>query len=455
MRRFSFPVRMLHFATFCCCLGAPNAALAFADGPRLLKAGPMLGHTTEAETVIWLQTTEPAEVRISYHKDGERQASSVASQTTAELYLTAKIRLTGLEPGSAYSYEILLNGEILAFPYRLAFTTQPIWRYRTDPPDIRFAVGSCLYVNDPPFDRPGEPYGGDYQILGHIRGAQPHFMIWTGDNTYLREGDFTPTRMDYRYRHTRALAELQPLLAGTVHYATWDDHDFGPNNSNRNYPFKGEALRLFNAYWTNPHAGTDEVRGVFCKWSWSDVDFFLLDDRYHRAPNESADPDKPFFGAGQLAWLKDALVSSDASFKLVVSGNQVLNRYSPHEGFANYRREYRELMDWLDASKVAGVVFISGDRHFTELLKERRAGNYGLYEFTCSPLTSGTIGRLGDEADNPLRVPGTLLSENRNFALLTVKGTPGERELHIQVIDANGAPRWEYTIPRKELEPPN
>ena len=33
-------------------------------------------------------------------------------------------------------------------------------------------------------------------------------------------------------------------------------------------------------------------------------------------------------------------------------------------------------------------MFLSGDRHFTELLKVERPGTYPLYEFTSSPLTS-------------------------------------------------------------------
>ena len=52
----------------------------------------------------------------------------------------------------------------------------------------------------------------------------PDFMLWLGDNTYLRESDWNSrTGFIKRYPHTRALSELQPLLASTHHYATWDD----------------------------------------------------------------------------------------------------------------------------------------------------------------------------------------------------------------------------------------
>jgi len=62
---------------------------------------------------------------------------------------------------------------------------------------------------------------------------------------------------------------------------------------------------------------------------------------------------------------------------------------------AKYQKSVRKLLkgrkkrlaDWLEQQRIDGVVFISGDRHFGELLKIARPGAYPLYEFTSSPLT--------------------------------------------------------------------
>ncbi len=68
-----------------------------------------------------------------------------------------------------------------------------------------------------------------------------------------------------------------------------------------------------------------EIPGVFGRFEWGDVEFFLLDDRYHRSPNLSPDgPDKVMFGTPQLKWLMDGLRSSEATFKIVVGGNQMM-----------------------------------------------------------------------------------------------------------------------------------
>ena len=98
-------------------------------------------------------------------------------------------------------------------------------------PDFRFVIGSCAYINDPPYDRPGEPYGGEYEIFEQIAAQRPDFMIWLGDNVYLREPDWnSEAGILYRYTHTRSLPQLQKLLRICPHYAIWDDHDFGPND---------------------------------------------------------------------------------------------------------------------------------------------------------------------------------------------------------------------------------
>ena len=116
-------------------------------------------------------------------------------------------------------------------------------------------------------------------------------MLWLGDNVYLREVDWwSEEGIAYRYGHNRAEPALQPLLAAVPHYATWDDHDYGPNNSDRSYVLKGAALETFTRYWPAAARGLPGVPGVFTQFQWGDVEFFLLDDRYHRAPERRAGP---------------------------------------------------------------------------------------------------------------------------------------------------------------------
>ena len=53
---------------------------------------------------------------------------------------------------------------------------------------MSFAIGSCSYVNEPEFDRPGKPYGSNFEIFNSINNKNPDFMLWLGDNMYFLTG---------------------------------------------------------------------------------------------------------------------------------------------------------------------------------------------------------------------------------------------------------------------------
>ena len=65
-----------------------------------------------------------------------------------------------------------------------------MWQYRFDPPAFTLAVGSCVFINEPQYDRPGRPYGGNYEIFESLADSKPDAMLWLGDNAYFREVDF-------------------------------------------------------------------------------------------------------------------------------------------------------------------------------------------------------------------------------------------------------------------------
>lgn len=429
------------------------------EAAEWLRSGPMLGPAEIADTTIWLQTRAPRRAQIRFWEQGRPETARLSEEvaTTAAGDHIARFRLSGLRFGTRYEYEVYLDGVRVPHPGPLGFQSQAMWRWRTDPPAFRAAIGSCAYVNDPPYDRPprqaGEPpYGGGYGIFGAIAAQKPDFMLWLGDNIYYREADWlSEAAMRYRWAHDRSLPELQPLLGSVHHYAIWDDHDFGSNDSDRSFRQRDTALRVFQDYWMNPSYGTAGTPGVFSRFEWADVEFFLLDDRYHRSPNDMPPgPDKRMFGREQLQWLKEALASSQATFKIVAGGNQMLNPLVLYEGFGAFAGEQRELLDFLREAKIEGVLFLSGDRHHTELIRREEPGLYPLYDFTSSPLTSGA-GGSDREADNPARVPGTWVRNTRNFGLLEVAGKRGERVLTLRTLDAQGKELWRHEIREGEL----
>ena len=340
-----------------------------------------------------------------------------------------------VEPGRVYHYQLFLDGRPVGLDRPLRFQTQALWQWRTDPPPFRVALGSCFYVNEPPYDRPGTPYGSDFQVLDAIGRARPDAMLWLGDNTYLREADwYSRTGILRRWTHTRSYPGLQPLLGAMHHYATWDDHDYGPDDADRSYRDKRLTREAFGLFWANPGAIFGENEGVTTMFRWADVDFFLLDDRWWRMPNDRRTGDRTLLGQLQREWLVDALVKSQAPFKIVVLGGQVLNPAERWEAFATYPAERDWLLARIAEERVSGVFFVSGDIHHTELTRLDRPGTYPLHDLSVSPLTAG-VSRVRADDGNLLRVPGTVVEEH-NFATLDFSGPRTDRQMVITVWNA-------------------
>jgi len=419
-----------------------------------LQSGPMLGYSEMRESSIWVQTKAKSKVKASYY-DIEKPSQIFFTnevETKEEEFFTAHLIANNVEPGKIYNYNIYINSEKIELPYKTQFKTPKLWQWRTDPFDFKVAVGSCFYVNEPQYDRPGKPYGSNYEIINNIYKKSPDIMLWLGDNTYLREVDwYSWTGIGKRYTNTRSLRELQPLLASTHHYAIWDDHDFGSNDSDRSFRNKKDSLKVFKLFWSNPSYGHDKNEGVFTKFEWSDVEFFLLDNRYYKSPNNRKTGKKTLLGKEQINWLIDSLVNSKATFKIIAMGLQVLNPFVNEyiENYSKFKEEKEYLLSLIKNEKIKGVIFLSGDRHQSELTKLERENDYPLYDFTVSPITAGAYD--SSKENNFLRVPNTIYTKN-NFGIIEFTGKSKDRKFVFTLFDVNGNSIWKKEISQKELE---
>jgi alkaline phosphatase D len=278
-------------------------------------------------------------------------------------------------------------------------------------------------------------------------------MIWLGDNLYFREADIqSPAGMAMRYWTDRAFPPLQKFLQSTRQIAIWDDHDYGANDSDSSFVLKQSALRLFQSYWANPSYGLPGIPGVFTQCTLNDADFFLLDDRWYRdADAAHLSRGKQMFGKAQMDWLKNALLSSRAHFKIIAAGGQLFNDDDAYEGWNLYPEERQDFMDWLQNNQIRGLLFLSGDRHISELMRRPRPHysgkhDYPLWELTSSPLNSSPA--KGDA--NPYRVPGTLI-QARNYCSIEFLGKGAGRHLRLSCKSTEGKTLWEHQISSADL----
>jgi alkaline phosphatase D len=333
----------------------------------------------------------------------------------------------------------------------LFFTTQVLWQWRTDAPDFTVLAGSCNFGNEPLVDRPGKPYGDRHEIFDIMASQSPDLTLWLGDNLYYREVDYSSREgMAHRWAYERKQPYVQKLLRTGSHASIWDDHDYGPNDSNASFVLKADALDLQKRYWANPSYGLPEVPGSFTTFSFGDADFFMLDNRWYRDDQKLNDPKRAMFGERQIRWLKNALLTSTARFKLIAGGSQFLHKGARGDTWVDYAEEREDFLRFLTESTISGVIFLSGDVHRTELTKIERPGSYPLHDLTCSPMTSGVY------MDERLKVrenlvPGTVVLDERNFCHLRFEGARAERRLVLRSIASDGKTQWTHQITAAEL----
>jgi len=410
----------------------------------------MLGHVGLRNAEIWVYWPYQEET-ISFEYTSPASGTEKACSGKSELSISKKnhsagiIVLSELLPNRHYTFQ-LKGSKFKSKEYE--FTTQELWQWRKDAPDFSIAFGSCAYINDTEFDRPGKAYGQSDSIFNVISALKPNAMIWGGDNIYLREGDFeTQTNMFNRYLKAREVPSIQKLLSTCPQYAVWDDHDYGTNDSHSSFQYKKESLAVFKEVWGNSNYGfpNNENNCTTGKVTINDVDVYLLDNRTFRIPPGIESLTPQMLGKQQIDWLMEDLKSSKASFKLVVIGSQVLSSVSDFENFANYTEEQAYLLKMINSNNIKNVVFLTGDRHFAELSEMKLSNNIRVLDITASPLTSKPFGNSKEV--NTHRVEGTFVAE-QNFAHITFSGTTKERTINIDLINKNGKSCWKksYTI---------
>jgi len=416
---------------------------------ELLQSGPMVGYATFREVMLWVQTTSEAKVQFKYWEQDKPQKKYTTDviQTTKSQAFTAKLLADSVQPGRFYNYQLLINNTAVSLSYPLRFQTPAL--ERTTP--LKVALGSCNYVNDTVYEDSAKYKGGNYEIFTSIYDKKPDIMLWGGDNVYTRDVDWgSRTGFFYRYTHTRSMQQIQPLIASVSNYAVWDDHDYGSGDGNRAYPYKHLGLEAFKLFWANPTVGIENNGGITSHFEWADTEFFLMDNRSFRTDKNLKTAEKTILGEVQIRWLIENLKNSRATFKFVVMGGQFLTSATEKENYINYPKERDSILKYIDLEDIKGVIFLTGDRHFTELSKYQPNGTYPIYDLTVSPLTSNIHREAALKEINQFRLENTLVAE-RNFCILDVSGNQKDRILKITIYNTTGKELWTKLITANEL----
>ena len=354
----------------------PRALANVLGYPRALQ-GPMVGTPGPRHFTVWARASGAFEVRLEYSTDRDFRNVLAGSSAVAKADedCCVVLRAEGLQPDTIYWYRLKYAGE----SDRYQFLPHQTKTAPAGAADFRVAFGSCCRIQFDP----------DQRIWNAVRQLQPDMFLWLGDNIYA-DSDQRQALVDL-YGRGRVVERLEPLLRSTPQLATWDDHDFGYNDSDGRNPIKAESLQTFRNFWANPGYGEPGNPGVYFKQHYGGVDFFVLDGRYHRDATDKIDnADKTMLGAAQKAWLKRELKASRTPFKVLAVGGgwSAAENEDGGDSWGVYLAERNEIFDFIRDNDIGGVVCISGDSHMGELncIPRSEQGGYDIYDFCSSPL---------------------------------------------------------------------
>lgn len=417
-----------------------------------LISGPMVSHTTTTTAKIWVETDVPSTVQVDYFASpGSRTPlikGSAQAQTTKNFPYTAVVELKNLTPNAQVHYDVRINKRIIRPLGPQVFYTIPKEPEGENGANFMVAFGSCMNPSTVPYQ----------PIWDKAVQFRPTAFLYIGDINYMpgREAGYGDDQETVRlsmagyHRDVRNLSGIRTLMATTPSYGIWDDHDYGPNNSDRTFKWRTETIDVYNRYWPNVKTHT---KGVYHTFKIADVEFFMLDDRANRDPNNAADR-STMFGKEQMEWLKNGLKASTATFKVIANGNTIVA--SRGENWANFGTERDDFFKWLFDNNITGAVFIAGDWHVGTLNRLYRPQDaYPLYELLSSnsgvrkqPINTDMTDHAGGHHHS---AANTIVGYN--FGALSFAGKKGERSITLQIIDENGKVQIHRRLSEQDLKP--
>lgn len=291
------------------------------------------------------------------------------------------------------------------------------------------AFGSCSKQDQP-----------DKQLWKEVLAEDPELWIWLGDNIYADTEDMEV--MKAKYDLQKSHPDYQKLIAQTDVIGIWDDHDYGGNDVGKEYAMKDRSRDLlFDFLDVDPDNAAWERKGAYQNYDYDldgkKVKVILLDARYSRdslARDEQnrnvANETGKVLGEDQWDWLSNQL-SGDADLVIVGSGIQAIPEEHGWEKWANFPSEREKLFSLIAEKVKVPLVFLTGDRHISEVSKMEIAGYpFPLYDITSSSLTT-PWGEPSPE-ENQYRVDSIIY--DRNFTVMEITWSESKPILDVKFV---------------------
>lgn len=307
-----------------CWMGAPTS-----DGFQL-KAG-IQGDPENVCLLVSKHLDLSDSIRVKGEKEGE-----------TGIY---RFTVSGLKPDRTYFYVLEVDGRRATDKRGKAHT------FPEGQASFSLAFGSCT-----------KEKGMNHQVFETIRKKNPLFFLHLGDLHYEDIAVDDPALFRAAFNQVFAAPKQARLYREIPLVYMWDDHDFGPNNSDTLAPGKESAALVYREYV--PHYPLPDEEAVYHAFSVGRVRFIVTDVRSQRTPFPWPDDGhKTMLGEKQKRWFKKELLEAGKDHPLIVWVNPIPWIGNTPDGWSWYSRERKELADFIAENKIKGLCMLSGDAH--------------------------------------------------------------------------------------------
>ncbi len=415
-----------------------------------LPYGVQTGDIAGDRAILWARANTPSRMMVELATtESFNNSWTVRGPAAIESGdYTAKIDLSNLPLDQKIHYRVtmvdLQDPKLVSQPVAGSFWTPPVNKR-----NIRFVWSG---------DTAGQGWGIDVDRGGMVgyetmRQTEPEFFIHSGDTVYA-DGPLESTKampngevwknivteekskvaeslQEFRGQYAYNLMDenLRRFNSEVPMFCQWDDHEVTNNwfpgedltgdpkkegyKDNSVDLLSARALQAFFDYMPIRRHPLEPGR-VYSRFSYGpSMEIFRIDKRTYRGPNTSNDQSEPaaetaFLGEEQKAWLKQSLIGSKSTWKIIASdmpvGLVVGDGENQFENGANgdgpvRGREFdlAEILRFIRDNKIKNVVWLTADVHYTAAHyydpdKAQFQDFDPFWEFVTGPIHAGSFG---------------------------------------------------------------
>lgn len=272
-------------------------------------------------------------------------------------------------------------------------------------------------------------------------GSRPQaafLMLHMGDLHYANIKENDP--LLFATANRNVVSNAKRLFRTTPVAYTWDDHDYGYNNSNADAPARPAALATFHAMVPKPSPDI-----VYHAFTVANVRVIVSDLRSEAVSGSH------LMAPEQLRFLLDELQEHRKYDAIVwVSSRPWIERPSPgSDRWGGFVEQRREIANYIAAHGVTNLMLVSGDAHMiaaddgsNSCYADEKYGTRGFPVFHAAPLSNQCTVKGGPYSEGTRTRPK--LMKTRQYGILHI--TPSEGRVDIKF---NG-----YRVGKKPFEQP-